>query len=346
MTAKLWDAKTFDLQRAFEGHTGYVRSVAISSDKTLLLTSSDDNSARLWDTSNGKLLRKFQIEKMPFTGPIYFATFSPDISQILTVSWDKIPRLWDVKTEEIVRQFQGHSHEVNSAVFSPSGTNILTSSNDDTAKLWSVLTKQVITLKGHTNRVNSAMFHHDERIITTSTDGTAKIWNWEGTCLQTLDSTKQKSLSPHIARMWGQDSTFQSNAGIVKSSSLSSNHLLIASERYARMWDVDVGNVIQEFYHDDWVNSAVFSTKDETILTGCDGALASIWDSKGGKRAQTFRGHDGHVTSAVFSPDGTKILTSSRDNTVKLWDIRKSRCMHTIKDHNGWVPATFVSREK
>ena len=59
MTLKLWDAATGQLLRTFEGHTGWVTSVAFSPDGTRVLSGSADNTLKLWDAATGQLLRTF-----------------------------------------------------------------------------------------------------------------------------------------------------------------------------------------------------------------------------------------------------------------------------------------------
>ncbi|WP_204934605.1 hypothetical protein, partial [Roseibium sediminis] len=44
----LWSVETGNLVKSFEGHEGYVWSAVFSKDETLVLTASDDNTAKLW----------------------------------------------------------------------------------------------------------------------------------------------------------------------------------------------------------------------------------------------------------------------------------------------------------
>ena len=57
---------------------------------------------------------------------------------------------------------------MNSASFSADGTRIVTASEDKTAKVWDARSgAEMLTLKGHTDRVNSASFSPDgTRIVT------------------------------------------------------------------------------------------------------------------------------------------------------------------------------------
>jgi len=55
-TARLWDAASGDEVRRFEGHTGWIDSVAFSPDGQYVLTGSWDSTSRLWNSATGKEL--------------------------------------------------------------------------------------------------------------------------------------------------------------------------------------------------------------------------------------------------------------------------------------------------
>ena len=56
---------------------------------------------------------------------------------------------------------------------------VVTASWDNTAKVWGATSgAEVLTLKGHTEPVNSASFRPDgSRIVTGNHDGTASVWD-------------------------------------------------------------------------------------------------------------------------------------------------------------------------
>ena len=74
---------------------------------------------------------------------------------------------------------RGTPVSVDSAAFSPDGSRIVTASRDKTAKVWDAKSgAEILTLKGHTDRVTSASFSPDgSRIVTASVDKTAKVWD-------------------------------------------------------------------------------------------------------------------------------------------------------------------------
>ena len=59
-----------------------------------VVTASEDNTARLWDATNGKALG----EPMRHGDKVTSAQFSPDGQRVVTVSYDKTARLWDAAT--------------------------------------------------------------------------------------------------------------------------------------------------------------------------------------------------------------------------------------------------------
>jgi WD40 repeat protein len=83
------------------GHTDGVQSAAFSPDGKRIVTTSRDNTVRLWDAESGKQIGE------PLTGHtdgVRSAAFSPDGKRIVTASDDKTARLLRIfsGTEELV----------------------------------------------------------------------------------------------------------------------------------------------------------------------------------------------------------------------------------------------------
>lgn len=71
-TVKIWSIKTpgggdannqnwsVQLERILTGHQRWVWDCAFSADSEYLVSASSDHTARLWDLSNGELIRQYQ----------------------------------------------------------------------------------------------------------------------------------------------------------------------------------------------------------------------------------------------------------------------------------------------
>ncbi|MBV9008950.1 MAG: serine/threonine protein kinase [Verrucomicrobia bacterium] len=148
-------------------------TAVFSVDSKLILTSSFDHTARVWDTATGN-----QIAQLVNPQRVALARFSPDETRILTSYWYGGAMLWDAKTYKPIGVPMTHTATVRRALFSPDGNKIVTSSLDHTARIWD----------GHTGQPLSGPLRHDDLIwdldisgdgkliATSSYDKTVRLW--------------------------------------------------------------------------------------------------------------------------------------------------------------------------
>ncbi len=161
--------------RAFRGHDGPVTSAALSPDRKLILTTSDDKTMRVWNAETGE-----QVAVLgDGASSIAYAAFSPDGRRVITISkQDPTAHIWDVATRARLTVLKGHTGPVLHAAFSPDGRNVITASADGTARLWNAESGEAVaTLVGHTGPVTSVAFSPDGSLVATgSQDRTARLW--------------------------------------------------------------------------------------------------------------------------------------------------------------------------
>ncbi|MDZ8082431.1 MAG: TIR domain-containing protein, partial [Nostoc sp. DcaGUA01] len=114
-------------QTQLTGHQDKVNNASFSPDGNRIVTASFDNTARVWDTSTGKLLSSLKGHQ----SYVYNASFSPDGNRIVTASFDNTARVWDTSTGKLLSSLKGHQSYVYNASFSPDGNRIVTASFDN-----------------------------------------------------------------------------------------------------------------------------------------------------------------------------------------------------------------------
>ena len=147
------------------GHTAGVWDVQYAPDgRTLLLTASDDNTARVWNTVDGQEIAVLEGH----TDKVWHANFAPDANHIATAGLDGTARLWQLVLfrgapagEAIQTGELAHDGPVYDARFSPDGMRVVTAGGDNVARIWDVTSDKVIDLKGHTAAVITAQFSPD-----------------------------------------------------------------------------------------------------------------------------------------------------------------------------------------
>jgi WD40 repeat protein len=152
------------------------------------VTASWDKTARVWNSSDGRLVATLTGHEEA----LWSAAFSPAGHQIVTASNDSTVRLWS-KEGELLTILSVPEKYVRflSAAFSPEGDRIITASSDDKARVWSIDGKVLLTLSGHVSEIRSATFSPDgARIVTASEDKTARIWKTFPTTQALIEEVK------------------------------------------------------------------------------------------------------------------------------------------------------------
>ena len=132
---------------ALSGHTDRVGSLTFSLDGALLVSGSEDKTAKLWDLQTGGVIKTF----CGHTGHVRSVSISPDSTTLASGSQDESIRLWGVLTGECFCVIVGHSSWVNSISFSPTNSqHLVSSSNDYTVRWWDINGDQIgPTQKGY-----------------------------------------------------------------------------------------------------------------------------------------------------------------------------------------------------
>lgn len=250
--------------------------------------SADAQTALLWDTQTGDVIRKMATPPQALTS----LSLSPDEKYAIGGTNFAVLVMWDLSTGEILRDFYGHSEEIYDLAFMPDGKQFLSASADNSIRLWDVETGlDVYRFDGHKDAVKDLVLLPDKRqLVSWSLDNTVRIWD-----LQNASQIK----------------AFMGHPVGVNGVAVSPDGKLIASgdvENGLYLWDAESGEILHQFSGAQFTHRISFSPDGSSILVSALNGLYAydviayelLWS-----RTETG------FTDAQYSADGKSVFATA-----------------------------------
>lgn len=177
-TVKLWDPnlRGSELRATLTGHTRAIR--AISSDKTRVVSGSDDQNVFVWDKHTSRLLEELKGHDAQVSCVKMLSG-----ERVLTASHDGSVKMWDVRTDTCVATVGRCLSAILCMEYDDSTGLLAAAGRDGVGNIWDIRAgRQMHKLLGHTKWIRSMRMVGDA-IITGSDDWTARLWSVSrGTC--------------------------------------------------------------------------------------------------------------------------------------------------------------------
>lgn len=292
--------------QTFKEHSDKVWDVAFSPDKKTFASSSRDQTIKIWNWPEMKVMDS--LEK-GHTHSVLSIAFSPDGRLLASGGADMKVNLWKPRTMEVVYT-KWHGKWVWAVAISPDGKTIASGSEDKSIKLWNLETgaqwpdyKLPGSNSAHSSIVYALAFSPDGKtLVSGSADKTIKIW----------DLVNRKP--PH---------TLKGHTDAVRAIALSPDGQTLVSgswDKTIKVWNLKKEQVINTLQgHSDRVTCVAISPDGKTLASGSVDQTIKIWNLQSGKLLNTLTGHSGEVLSVAFSRDGKALASGGVDKTVKIW---------------------------
>ncbi len=331
--------------RTVNAHKKEINSASFSPDGKYFITASDDGTAKLRRTSNGKLVRTFvgyvnksnqgtdldQESYWQYYAKTYFdrktnVKLSPDGKIFIIGKKDSIAKVLDFNTGKTLYNLKGHSGAVICFDFSPDSKIIATGSSDKSIKLWNAADGKLIkTLKGHTAMIFDVHFNSDgTKLLSGSWDGNASIWD--------VKTGKRENYFKDIKAFC---SDFSPIGNYIVTGGLDKNFSL---------YEIDSKQLFRNFIgHTQPVSSFDFSPDGRTLVSGSWDGSVFIWDMVSGFQLNKLNPNQGQIHSVAFSGNGKYIFTGGSDGTIKMWSTKSGKLFKVFTGHKSAVTSLQVS---
>lgn len=366
----LWKASELDK------HTCWINSTAIDPKGRYFVTSSDDETLRLWVNEGfGASLKQI----VPTAGYwISSISFNPDGSEFITGASNGEIRIWQIKDRLETQLLAEEKNWVESVCYSKDGNYIITGSSDGMAKIRNTADNSIVhTLIGNAAGISALAYGRQESgiIVSGSYDGYVSVWNtmsqFSRTYLQkqefgvcSIDVTYDQSYivsgnlkgQLYIWEFLNEDSIprtitiFSTQIKCISCSPNSYEAALCSSDSTIEIWDILKECRISKV--EDWgyrIRSICYDQKGNLIISGSSDGYVRIWDIS--NRQFPYLKH-----CFIASEEGIRVVdfigehlyTGSDDGFIKIWTLvgENITLINEIKKNNRWINCFSVSPEE
>jgi WD40 repeat protein len=256
--ARVWDLGTGKELFQLKGHTSAVACLDWSRDGKQILTGGVDRSIRLWESSNGKLLRTIENAH---PSHVHAVLFTPDGKKAVSCGMDRSVVVWDLGSGKLHRRIDVHTRAVRGLAWMPGGKQIATSGFDGSVRILDTETGKEVRRMNNGHLPYSAWFvavsPDGKRIASTGNDNKVRLW----------DAVTGKQIKEFTGHTQGVHGIAYSRCG---------KRLLSAAES-ARLWDIDQGKEIQRIDSPSRVTCVAFSPDDGHAIFSSHDKTLRLW---------------------------------------------------------------------
>lgn len=336
-----------------KGHSDMIHTIVVSRNDRMILTGSEDETARLWDVSSGQMIRSF----------VGFAIHGPHLLAFgetgqVVIGDQQTVRVYDAATGREVRSVPVRESErmavsPDARVLASAGGTVAT-----TIQLWDLTTGREITQDPAGALAIPLAFSSDgSRLVTqrrvAGVYGSVTVWETaSGKKVKTVDHSgevRAAALSPdgRTLALQSADRTIvvkdvetgrvlqqlpiavSAQTGRTTGFQFSRDSRLLAtadSENLVRLWDLHTGQAAKTFR-----GTAVdFGGDGKTLVVGAMEGMPLLRNLENGTETKFSSGGTTGIVDVAVTTDGKKVVVAMEDGTVKLWDLTTGQILRSL----------------
>jgi WD40 repeat protein len=314
LSMRLWDLRTGEEIRRFEGHTHTIFGLAFGPDGRTAATGSWDGSLALWDLETGEILQRMVSDA---ENDVDSVAISPDGRRALANYGQGNINLWDLETGQLIKNLGLHFATPTVLAISPDGRFGASGDIAGEIRVWDLeMGEELLRLTGDSLIWQLVFSANSDQLISSSGD-TLRLWSLkQGGEIQRFEN----ELSPVGIR----DVKYSPDGRMAIS--------IHQIEQLLHLWDLESGREIRRIDLPDQGWDVAFTLDGSSALVTLVNGEIIQYDLSSGEEMQRLGGEsedDGHLSSAIvdaiaLSPDGRTVLTGSQseeDRNLFLWDL-------------------------
>ncbi|OMJ80809.1 hypothetical protein SteCoe_18864 [Stentor coeruleus] len=360
---RLFNFRTFKLEKSFQGHEKEINEVTVSVDGQTVYSVSDDCTVRGWDISQneGKILyyhekpvlcidksddgtylitggadkkvKIFNIENevvedslTDFTSSIWAVRFSLESEYIAAGDSNGQIKLWKFDGLEPFKVLNGHTKRITKLMFNNALSTLISSSNDTTIRVWDIAEdKHEIILSGHTDWVKSFKLSTDEKCIYSIAEN-YKIMSWQFPRFDKSCCRKEnKSPIQQICHSVNNQYLYTSDC----------NEIVI--------WTLHDKSYYKTLKNPWKVSTMCLNSDGLGIIIVYDNNEIHFWSVEDNE-SQMKKKHSSHIKCIVSSQDGRFIVCGDVNFRVTVYSKRNFKVVNVFRRHNAVINSVVFSK--